>query len=76
MEGPTPVLALIQRRDHGHSGVYLIARFHTRLRAGAHRADITAALAAATLFFRRHCALVVTDLKRSSPTRPMSDAAT
>src|SRR6185369_2996474 len=64
MEGPTPVSALIHAATMVTAGVYLIARFHVIYELAPTAADITAGLAAATLFFAATCALVVTDLKR------------
>ncbi|HXD57192.1 MAG TPA: NADH-quinone oxidoreductase subunit L, partial [Thermoleophilaceae bacterium] len=64
MEGPTPVSALIHAATMVTAGVYLIARFHVLYELAPTAADITAGLAAATLFFAATCALVVTDLKR------------
>jgi len=64
MEGPTPVSALIHAATMVTAGVYLIARFHPLYEQAPTAANITAGLAAATLFFAATCALAVTDLKR------------
>src|SRR3954471_21194953 len=64
MEGPTPVSALIHAATMVTAGVYLVARFHPLYELGLTAADITAGLAAFTLFFAATCALAVTDLKR------------
>jgi len=64
MEGPTPVSALIHAATMVTAGVYLIARFHSVYEFAPTAANITAGLAAFTLFFAATCALVVTDLKR------------
>src|SRR5207302_2039591 len=44
--------------------VYLIARFHPLYELAPTAADITAGLAAFTLFYAATCALAITDLKR------------
>jgi NADH-quinone oxidoreductase subunit L len=64
MEGPTPVSALIHAATMVTAGVYLIARFHPLYEQAPTAANITAGIAAATLFFAATCALAVTDLKR------------
>jgi NADH-quinone oxidoreductase subunit L len=64
MEGPTPVSALIHAATMVTAGVYLIARFHPLYEQAPTAANITAGIAAATLFFAATCALAITDLKR------------
>jgi NADH-quinone oxidoreductase subunit L len=64
MEGPTPVSALIHAATMVTAGVYLIARFHPLYEQAPTAANITAGVAAATLFYAATCALAITDLKR------------
>ncbi len=64
MEGPTPVSALIHAATMVTAGVYLVARFHSIYELAPTAANITAGLAAFTLFFAATCALAITDLKR------------
>ena len=64
MEGPTPVSALIHAATMVTAGVYLVARFHSVYELAPTAANITAGLAAFTLFYAATCALAITDLKR------------
>ena len=65
MEGPTPVSALIHAATMVTAGVYLIARTHADLRAGADdRARSPPGIGALTLLVAGLIALVQTDIKR------------